>query len=108
VPIRISPELPIQISRNEESILKVLASCEPMIVVGIVFILPEGKSSEYIIEAQGYHKMPGGKLTSRRITAGHDKSIISLVTDTDTELISEIGVMGICIDHVFYEALDVN
>lgn len=104
--IRISPEVPVYISEDKQSLCKKDTTTESVVVEKRVFVLPEGKSDDYIVEVDGFAHAPGGSLETERATTGHDLSVITLTIPDDPELGHELGFSAAKFDRVLYEAVD--
>jgi hypothetical protein len=105
-PIKLSPEVPIQISATPETISSSPAITDALIVRGLLYVLPAGKPLDYIVEIKGFAREPGGMLETQRLTTGHKCDNITLTTEQDQVLNSELGVEAIRIDKVLYEAVN--
>lgn len=103
-PVRISPEVPIHISPTKKGVLDTYPTTEVSIVAGQVFVLPVGRTFNYIVRVDGIAGAPGGIVETERLTPGHTPDYIILTTPQDTELFRELGVSAVKIDSVLYEA----
>ena len=107
-PIRISPEREVYISSSQISLDKTVPTVESRVVRGEVYLLPVGKTQDYLVQVNGFSHASGGMVITERLTSGHETDDITLTTPEDPELSGELGVTAITIDGVLYEATNVE
>jgi hypothetical protein len=107
-PIRISPEREVYISSSQILLDKTAPTIESRVVRGEVYLLPVGKTQDYIVQVNGFPHAAGGILLTERLTSGHIPDYIMLTTSDNPELSGELGVTAIKIDGVIYEATNVE
>jgi hypothetical protein len=79
---------------------------EAFIVAGIIYVLPQGKSLNYLEKVDGFSRQPGGIISSQRLTPGNELDTITLTTADDPVLNQELGLSTVIIDRVMYTATD--
>lgn len=104
-PIRITPQVPVCISRERELISAPLTN-ESFVAEGVVYVRPEDKDSYYAVKVNGFRDAPGGIVESQRLTPGYNTDDLTLTTPNDPELSGELGLSEVIIDGVRYEAVD--
>jgi len=104
--IRISPEVPVYISADSSMLLKTEPTVQPRVTGERLFVLPVGKSEDYLVHVDGFHHEPGGIVETERLTTGHTVDDITLTTSDDPDLSGELGVTAVKIDGVLYEAVN--
>ena len=109
-PIRISPEREVYIATDLDRLKKMSPATQSTIFIarGEVFVLPVGKTQDYLVQVNGFPHAAGGILLTERLTSGHTPDDIMLTTPDDPDLSKELGVTAIKIDGVIYEATDVE
>src|SRR4030042_2160646 len=107
-PIRISLERQVYISDDQVTLDKTALTTESRAVREEVFVLPVGKTQDYLVRVKGFSDSPGGIVETERLTADHMKDDITLTTPNDPELSGELVVTAVTIDGVIYEATNVE
>lgn len=106
--MRYHPEYRYSFPGTEKTLRKKQPTTEPVIVGTRVFVVPDGKGDDYIVEINAFAHAPGGILETERATTGHDRSFITLIIPDDPELSAELGLSAVKIDRVLYEAVDAS
>ena len=104
-PIRITPEVPICISKERGPTIPVTTGGS-FLAAEEVHVVVEGKDSHYDAWVHGFDNGPGGIIESQRLTRGYNTNDLILTTPDDRDLSDELGLSEVVIDGVRYTAVN--
>jgi len=92
--------------KNKELKEKVISwqTDQPFTVVGCCTVTPFDKDASYSVEVHGFHEQEGGEITSSRFSPGKNIETMVLTEENDPDL--HIGLSGVIVDGVLYQAGD--